>query len=345
MAISEIYVDPSLAADSGAGTIGDPYGDLEYAIEQTTFDTTNGTRVNIKAGTEEVLAAGLQTSIADTSVAAAWVPSRTAPIIFRGYTAEAGDGGMGVISGGGSVFPINNSALHWIHFIDMEIYNTGVQGMIGLGNYCNLIRCKIHDTNGGVNLRDYSQIVGCHIYDIGIGINLENECYAAFNIIDTVTGTRSAPTTALDLVQTGTLAYRNIIKVDGATDAIVMPQGTRVIGNSIYSVAGTGQGIRASTTARDLLMVMNNVVEGFSGSGGVGFDFSAAGTRLDVYTGNAAYNNEAEYSGTPLTIFDDYGTNETLTASPFTDPTNMDFSPVDTGSIKEGATPNTFYPV
>ena len=46
MAFSEVYVDPSIAADSGTGTIGDPFGDLEYAIEQSTFDTTNGTRVN-----------------------------------------------------------------------------------------------------------------------------------------------------------------------------------------------------------------------------------------------------------------------------------------------------------
>ena len=54
MAITEVYVDPSIAADSGAGTVGDPYGDLEYAIEQTTFDTTNGTRVNIKIGRAHV---------------------------------------------------------------------------------------------------------------------------------------------------------------------------------------------------------------------------------------------------------------------------------------------------
>ena len=55
MALTEIYVDPSIAADSGTGTIGDPFGDLEYAIEQTTFDTTNGTRLNVKAGTDDFL--------------------------------------------------------------------------------------------------------------------------------------------------------------------------------------------------------------------------------------------------------------------------------------------------
>ncbi len=54
MALTEIYVDPAIAADSGAGTEGSPYGDLEYAIEQETFDLTNGTRVNIKAGTDEL---------------------------------------------------------------------------------------------------------------------------------------------------------------------------------------------------------------------------------------------------------------------------------------------------
>lgn len=87
MALTEIYVDPSIAGDSGAGTIGDPYGDLEYAIEQITFDTSNGNRINIKAGTDEVLAVELGAAISGASIS----PSETAPLIFQGYTTTAGE--------------------------------------------------------------------------------------------------------------------------------------------------------------------------------------------------------------------------------------------------------------
>ena len=124
MAISEIYVDPSIAADSGTGTIGDPFCDLEYAIEQTTFYTTNGTRVNVKAGTDEVLAAVINTAMADTGTTVAWVPAIAAQMIVQGYTAAAGDGGIGGISGGGSIGIMTTD--QFVSFIDMHLHNCGI---------------------------------------------------------------------------------------------------------------------------------------------------------------------------------------------------------------------------
>lgn len=344
MAISEIYVDPSIAADSGTGTIGDPFGDLEYAIVQTTFDTTNGTRLNIKAGTDEVLAANLKTAFDDTSVSVAWTTNRLAYIVIQGYTTAAGDGGVGGIDANLNQL-FYDLTQDYVSLIDLTLHGSGVSASLGLDNWCNVIRCTIHDVGAGLNVGDDCQVIGCRFYNIGgLTINTEDRCLVAFNVIDTVTGTRTA-SYAIDLTQQGSMAYRNIIKVDGATNGIIMPLNTRAIGNSIYSVGGTGTGIKTSTTTRDINAVMNNVVEGFSGAGGIGFDFSAAGTSIGIYTGNSAYDNETNYSGTPLTLFDDYGANETLGASAFTDPTNMDFSPVDTGLVKEGATPNAFMSV
>lgn len=76
MALTEVYVDPSIAGDSGAGTVGDPYGDLEYALEQVTRDATNGDRFNIKAGTDEILEFALDV-IVDYGT-----PTRIAPLFF-----------------------------------------------------------------------------------------------------------------------------------------------------------------------------------------------------------------------------------------------------------------------
>lgn len=345
MAISEIYVDPSIAADSGTGTVGDPFGDLQYAIIQTTFDTTNGTRVNIKAGTEEVLTAGLEVAIADTSVSVAWVPSRTAPMIFQGYTTAAGDGGMGVISSGGATQAIlDNATLDYVSFIDLELHNTGLARILRLDDGCSIIRCKIHNAGNGVTMGDNAVIMGCHYYDVAVEvILLENEGYAAFNIVDTITGTRTA-TAAISCGNTGSVAYRNIIKVDGATDGIKMVNKNSVISNSVYSAGGTGRGIYATAANLDQMVCINNLVEGFSGTGGDGIDFSVGGIRMPVYGGNSVYDCATAYNN-PAIIIESYGGNETLSASPFTDPTNNDFSPVDTGSVKEGVTPSAFFAV
>ena len=123
MALTELYVDPSIAADSGAGTIGDPYGDLEYCLEQEDYDLTNGIRVNIKAGTDEVVAAELSVAMASTAApgkSVAWVPTQAAPCVFQGYTTAAGDGGKGGISGGGSVSIYSDTALDFVHFVDLQ---------------------------------------------------------------------------------------------------------------------------------------------------------------------------------------------------------------------------------
>lgn len=50
MSVTEVYVDSSIGADSGAGTIGDPYGRLSHAFTQSS-STTNGKRYNVKGTT------------------------------------------------------------------------------------------------------------------------------------------------------------------------------------------------------------------------------------------------------------------------------------------------------
>ena len=96
---SEIVLDADITSDSSSPSDVDgvsvPYGDLKFAIEQYTFDLTNGLRVNIKAGTDEVLTVeSLDVTFADTVTTIAWAPTEASPVVFRGYTAVAGDGGF-----------------------------------------------------------------------------------------------------------------------------------------------------------------------------------------------------------------------------------------------------------
>lgn len=340
MAVSEVYVDPSIAADSGAGTVGDPYGDLEYAIEQTTFDTTNGTRVNIKAGTAEVLAATLDTAMANAVTTPAWVPSASARCIFQGYTTAAGDGGLGSISGGGSVSIMNSATADFIDFIDMDLHTTGSNDILYIGDNCTVIKCKLHGTTAtawqGILRSTISQ---SYIYDVTgnfEGLYSNNGQSEIKNNFIEYGGTLSAVR-----VQTQGLVTGNIIKITntGCDRAIqlVTSNYSTVQYNSIYSsVACTGIGIDAGTSHCE---VTNNLVEGFSGVGGVGIDTATAG-RAVLSGGNAVYNCTTAYeAGDPKFVAEAMGDNETLSASPFNDAANDDFSPVDTGNVKEGALP------
>ena len=87
------------------------------------------------------------------------------------------------------------------------------------------------------------------------------------------------------------------------------------------------------------------MVEGFSGTGGSGFNFFNATVPLGMYEGNAAYNNTTNYANVGDVGKRDNGTdNEVLSASPFAK-SGADtfanryvyFAPVDTGNIRGGA--------
>ena len=333
MALTEIYVNPAIAADSGTGTIGDPFGDLEYAIEQTTFDTTNGTRVNIQAGTDEVLAAQLATAMADTGTTVAWAPSASAPCVFQGYTSAAGDGGIGGISGGGSVPVIDGSAFDYVVFRDLHLHNCGTGDIIDIDNNCSVINCELDNADGyAIRLDTSSIVIGCYIHNMGNrGIDVASG-FIGYNYISNV-GIKTM-NVAIDPGGAATI-YRNIIDIDGATDGIDSFTGCVVTHNSIYSNGGTGSGITCVNSAAQCV-IDNNVIEGFSGSGGVGIDFGT-GALVNSYRGNAVYNCATAYDATVTTHIE--GSNETLSASPFTDAANGDFSPVDTGSVSEGSLP------
>lgn len=341
MAISEIYVEPALASDTGTGIISDPFGDLEYAIEQTTHDTANGTRVNIKAGTDEILAADLATALADTSVSVAWVGSELGPIIFSGYTAAAGDGGIGGISGGGAVGILVSTTLDYVHVVDMHCHNTGTNPVIQLDDYCSIVRCEGNNTTGmGFVVDDNSVVSGCYVHNVcgdsnRYGIYSGVASLTSFNYVEPV-----AVDTSIGIFSSGDVFRNIVIMPTGSTikNAITLSgNNTSCDNNTLYAnaSAGTGIGIGNGTIVKSLT---NNVVEGFSGLGGIGIDVGATAT-LNKYGGNACYNNETEYNQLATRVGVNLGDNETLTASPFTSASTGDFSPVDTGNVKEGSLP------
>ena len=349
MAITELYVDPSINADSGTGTIGDPYGDLEYAIEKTDWDGTNGIRVNIKAGTDEIVLDGLETAMSTLTApkTVAWTPAYSgAPLIFQGYTAAAGDGGKGQIDAtnvAGCLFVTTTQSN--IHFVDLIIAHDSGAGASGIirvsssSSYSSVIRCELYGNTAGpgIYLGTQSLALGNYIHDCDVGIN-QTTGTSAYNII--YANTHATPAYGIQS-QSGGVVYRNIIHIKGAGNGIQVGVGA-VTENSIYSAGGTGTGIQAysSGTNSQIDVVANNLIEGFSGVGGKAMDFSTGtGSGVKVLVGNSIYNcATALVAGDrpPIDTVTDSVGYETLTASPFVDAANLDFSPVDTGSVREG---------
>lgn len=348
MPITELYVDPSIAGDSGAGTDISPYGDLQWCLDQEAFDTTNGTRINVTVGdgTAEILAAALDTA---TNFFNLGGPSDTAPFIVQGCKNEsplvAGDGDWATQAGIGRIDGNNKtlfaSAVQYTVLRHLEIFNRAGAGytyLVYLGLRGLLVECELHTHSGTTHMvrgESYFRVQRCHLRNL---LSNQRALYPGdaslvrHNYID-ITGNGSA-LSGIDFNGRGCHAYCNIIRVAGTTDGI---RGTSnyshvLEGNSIWSNGGSGDGIDIVATCH-LCSLLNNVVEGFTG----GFGIKAAAILHEI-GGNHCYNNSTNY-GT-ITANVDFGDNEDLSgSSPFADAANEDMTPQDVGNMKELAYP------
>ena len=299
--------------DNHTGAVGLPWATTQHASDFTTRDAANGDRFNIRDTADDVLAAVLDHT-------AYGVPANTAPWILQGYTTVAGDGGIGGISGGAAVAIINNSGLNYVHIRDMHLHNCGAAAyIVYAGTRSSFTNLEVDNCTGTAGLRTgkNATITKCRVHNIqGIGIYTSEGSQAFFNTLEN--GANDF-TFAINMVGDGGVAAFNVIDIDGASDGITTAFYSFILGNSIYSSAGTGQGIVGSGFAS----VISNIVEGFSGVGGVGINMT---TGIYVYGYNAFYNNTT--NETNGDIFVDLGNNQALAGagnSPFIDAANADF--------------------
>jgi hypothetical protein len=352
MALTELYIDPSIAADSGAGTVGDPYGDLEYCLSATAgeaFDTTNGTRINIKSGTAEVLSAPLDLSDFTTGGG----PSQTAHLIFQGYTAAADDGdwdaqtGIGAIGCDGNTM-FASQTYDFMHFRHLEIFGKAGAGytyLIDIDDYCTFVECELHTHSGTdalLRLNLAGMVIRCHFHTVTSAemcLYIQSAGLTVMHSYFDLVG--SSATVAIYAAGYGQAIIGNIIRVDGSGSGIQMPCRSSVCANnSIHSAGGTGDGIKGYTSYSSPAYIGNNIIEGFSGSGGNGFDASTVTGLYTVFANNYVTNCETNYSAVPV-YHDDGGNEDIADTTAFTDADNENFTPVDTGNVKEGSWPQS----
>lgn len=287
MALTEVYVDPSIAADSGTGTsTGDPYGDLQYALNQ---ETVGSKRFNIKAGpTAESLTGALDMTTFGAS-------GFGTPTVFQGYTSQAGDGGVGSIDCNGNACITNNG--NGIYWADMEIFDGPTSGYtLEVAQYSTIFNVYIHGASGGgldlsiVNTAAYF----CRIEDMGgVGVLMAQPdtvllgCYIA-------DGATNQFTTAVEATGSspGRNISNNIIVVSGSANGINLQSTWRgiIVGNTVLNTSGdttaTGYGIRCGLSYGMMHFCFNNYVEGFAGTGGKGIWFDSASDQVMFYGGN-----------------------------------------------------------
>jgi len=334
MARTHYYVSPASGNDTtGNGSIGTPWATTQHALNTITRNATDGDQVNVQAGAADVLAAPL-------SIATYGTPTAAAPLLFRGYTSTANDGGIGEISGNATYSIWTTSNTDYVHFIDLKMGNCGANVvMSGLRNYCLLFRCEVYGNTGtnGVLLSGTTRVVGCHLHDLAGNYALYSSqpsiivgCY-----IDTGSVTPTAAVVLLDGVA-AVLAH-NVIRLRSGNIDGVRGAGALALHNTIVSDgASTGTGLFLKVNSLNL----NNIVQGFSGNSGKGG--STVDKNVMLLLANAAYNNATNYSLTLEMIVESIN-NDTLAGAPFVDAANGDFDINGTvAGVTEDAWPSAF---
>ena len=168
-----------LATDAGAGVDDDaakctqhdgtttlPYCTIQGALDLITRNATDGDQINIKAGTAQVRAAALTCATYGT-------PGYITPLVLRGYTATANDGGIGEIDGGG--FAMFAAAYDYTFLIDLKCHTFGDNAGITLGLNCRVLHCDIGKGASSpsgkalVSLQNDAHIVNNYVHDAGAG--------------------------------------------------------------------------------------------------------------------------------------------------------------------------------
>ena len=302
--MASYFVDPAIAANSGAGTIGDPFGDLQYALNTIT-QGSQGDQINIKAGTAEVLTATL-------SYASYGTPHYLTPITFRGYTSAENDGGIGEISGAGS-YSISTITNDGIRFRDLKLGNCGASArVLSLGRFGGVYNCEIHGCSGGgiTGNTDGSVVQKCHLHNLG-GYGVTSSKVADCVFVNGPTNSFGTAVNTLD-------CSHSIFILSGTSNGIELANSGHITNNSLYT-SGTGKGMPPVRQIRACL-ISGNIFEGFSMGIELGSD-SESGFGLSY---NAFYNCTTDVTSHPLQmLFDD---NESLGSSPFAKSGTLDYA-------------------
>lgn len=337
------YVDPTSGNDSTGNGLADvtAWQTTQKALDTITRNSTNGDQINIKAGaSDDVLSAVLDVVDYDD---ASGVPTITAPLIFKGYTAVANDGGEGGIDAGAATAIWLDAGIDGVHFVDLHLHNSTTAVLLTLDDNCVVSNCDIETggTGTAITIGNFGTIYNCYIHDTGgLGVITSGGNSSVINCYF-LNETRKFSTAAIRLGSSGGCILGNVISMNSASSVVGILYGWGVLvqNNSLYLGASTGDGIKATGAARNDNSILNNLIE-INHADAVGIDdASTAGNSLGVYGHNAVYAPLGTAYAIAGGVIDDRGNNVTLSASPFINAAGGDFriKPATAGAGLKGA--------
>ena len=296
MALPQWYCDFTNGNDTtGVGTSGNPWKtvagsllNIQNATNGGTGQGASGDQLNMKAGGTDLLAAVLPLTT--------YVPSATKPLIIRGYTSAANDGGIGDLSGNASVGIVSFTGAG-LHLRDLHLHNCGAANIITVNTTAGntVDHCEVDTTTGsGISNVIGSLVINSYLHDIGTGM-VVNGGPVMFNRFETLTKNPTSVISANNILACNTIA------ITGSALATVginfANANTHCFGNSLWSNGGkTNAGIQPSASTRTGCSIFSNIVEGWSGTGGKGIIDNAA--PLSIEGNNFLFNNATATSFT-----------------------------------------------
>lgn len=310
--IVDYFVSPANGSDTaGNGSLAAPWKSTQKALNTIVRNVNGGDRVNIQQGASDVLAASL-------SLTAYGTPTTAGPLILEGYAVSQGDGGVGDISGNSGGFVLISAASGVpIGLTNLHLHHSGNAALVALSTtYAVATNCEFdHCTAGSVV--QVCQAVNCYFHDCGGAVRYLLGSAKSCRFIDLV----NSPSMIM-LVQSS--ANENVIATNNSRGIMVNIAGAVVQNNSIYSAgyaSNTWEGI--NDQGLDGVVILNNIVEGYSGVGQAGIRVRAP--TGGVLGGNRVFNCTTPYAITGVAVLDD-GSDLTLTASPFKNPSAGDLT-------------------
>jgi len=333
MALSYYYVDPVGGDDvGGTGAIGDPWQTTQHALDNAVVGA-DGCQINLRDTGADTLAASLNY----TAYKATNGTSQHEPIIIRGYTAAANDGGIGELDGNGGNFVIIDSlsdTMNGVALYDLDVHNSGTADGINVYRNTNISGCSIYNIGGrGIYGTFYNcNVVNNYIACADYGIYIQQYSLSAYNIVDVSAGSSWGIYLPINTTKG---SHFDCVLTGPSSNGIYLGAGVYVLNASVYGASGGGTyGIFNSG---DNAVIANCIVANLTGVGAYGISGNGNNDNT-VLAANAFWNctNDSDYGPNELQIAADIA----LGANPFVDAPNLDFSLTATSTARNAGWPS-----
>ena len=318
MAITHKYVDSASGSDANDGdSDANAYEFVQKAVDVIAGSV--GNQINLKSNQKHITPS--TTGVVWTSYSP--TNSFDNPLMIRGYTTTADDGGVAELDGNASSASLFEAGSHpqFTKYIDLKMHNTTAD-VLDLPIYSAVFRCELYN-GGSVATLDLaagaSHVVGSHIHtgtSGAVGLDIGPNSFVFGNFI---TGHDDhSIITATNVNVTGNLAVSGGARaISSNSDRTVIVNNT-LIGDSTANNEGIDIG-----GAREAMVVLSNIIKGWNGTNAVGIKYTSGGNSLmsgyNNFHDNTTDTSGVNILGLDLTAFD------TTTDPTFTDAGNDDY--------------------